>query len=67
VLKNKATFVGETIRNSNDILRIGKRRSGIEEVNAIIDEVAIYKQAIGVYQIQQLYSQGLPKHQLARQ
>ena len=33
--------------------------------NGIMDEVAIYKQALGAYQIQQLYAQGLVRHVLA--
>jgi len=63
VLKNKAT-VGETIKNSNDILRIGKRDNG-QEVNAFMDEVAIYKQALNSQNIQQLYAQGVIRHVLA--
>ena len=37
-----------------------------EAFEGLIDEVAIYKEALTLSQIQQLYAQGLPRHQLAK-
>ena len=50
-----------------NIVRIGAGGSLNEFFPGRIDEVAIYKEALTSYQIQQLYAQGLPRHQLAKQ
>jgi prepilin-type N-terminal cleavage/methylation domain-containing protein len=56
-----------TYGNANIELTIGRvyPGSGGGGINARMDEVAIYKEALTSYQIQQLYAQGLVRHALA--
>ncbi|MEK7533911.1 MAG: LamG-like jellyroll fold domain-containing protein [Patescibacteria group bacterium] len=44
----------------------GNAVGGEQYFSGLIDEVAIYNQAFTLSQIQQLYAQGLPRHQLAK-
>ncbi|MEK7534589.1 MAG: LamG domain-containing protein, partial [Patescibacteria group bacterium] len=59
-----------TITTLNDSLFIGSYNGVVGNgyfFNGFLDEPAIYNQAFTLSQIQQLYAQGLPRHQLARQ
>ena len=44
----------------------GNAVGGEQYFSGLIDEVAVYNQSLTAYQIQQLYAQGLPRHQLAK-
>jgi len=50
------------LSDTSDPLLIG----GTEYFDGLIDEVAIYSRALSTAQIQKLYAEGLPRHQLSR-
>lgn len=61
---NRVSHSGTSVQNTGNPVQIGV---GFNDLfDGLIDEVAIYNQALSLSQIQQLYAQGLPRHQLAR-
>jgi prepilin-type N-terminal cleavage/methylation domain-containing protein len=57
------------VRNDNTAPVIIGRRTAIDgnAISGFVDEVAIYSTALPTSQIQKLYTEGLPRHQLTKQ
>lgn len=63
-LASNLVYTGDLI-GTNKIITLAKNMGYGYIVKEYLDDVRIYKQALLSYQIQQLYAQGLPHHQLA--
>lgn len=69
VFDNQTSISAYSAQNENNTIpfNIGGKSTALgSTVNGSIDDVRVYSQALSLSQIQQLYAQGLPKHQIAR-